>query len=67
MKLHKGKLIKRVQNYPIGTLLTYWINKVYEDNTWTGEFDYIGQFKSNETESGLHTLLIFKEDIQEIL
>ena len=66
MKIHKGKLIKQVQNYPIGTLCEYWINKVYINNSWSGEFDYIGRFKSNETESGLHTLLIFKDDVQEI-
>lgn len=67
MKIHKGKLIKQVKNYPVGTIMEYWINKVYDDyGKWTGEFDYIGQFKSNETESGLHTLLIFKEDIEEL-
>ena len=65
-KIHKGKLLRKVENYPIGTIFEYWINKVYEDNTWTGEFDYIGRFKSTETESGFHTLLIFKEDVKEL-
>ena len=66
MKIHKGKLIKKVRDYPIGTVFEYWINKVYEDNTWTGEFDYLGKFKSNETTSGFQTLLIFKTDLEEL-